>query len=64
MYPYPYDQPTWTESDQKYWFNMVRKYRYPVTSVRAPYQHLIKTNQDATWQDDYAKYLLEQAPIA
>lgn len=57
QYPYPYDQTNWTESDQKYWFNMVRKYRYPVLSVREPYRYLIQENKDLVWEQEYQDYL-------
>lgn len=60
-YPYPYNQtPIWNEVDQKYWFKMCRSYRYPVTSVREPFQYLIKENKDAVWEAEYQQYLAEQ----
>lgn len=61
-YPYPYDQPTWTVVDQKYWFKMVRAYRYPVANVRAPFQYLIQANKDSVWEAEYQQYLAEQTP--
>lgn len=60
-YPYPYDQTNWTANDQKYWFRMCRQYKYPVANVRDPYKYLIQTNQDATWEADYQRYLTETA---
>lgn len=56
-YPYPYDQTNWTSQDQKYWFNMVRKYRYPVSSVREPFRYLIQENKDTVWEQEYQDYL-------
>jgi hypothetical protein len=54
---YPFDQPNWTASDQKYWFNMCRKFRYPVTSVREPHRYLIEENKDDVWEQEYQDYL-------
>jgi hypothetical protein len=58
---YPYDQSNWTGVDQKYWFNMVRKYRYPVTAVREPYRYLIQKNKDDVWEQEYQEYLNQNA---
>ncbi|MFD2614508.1 hypothetical protein [Paenibacillus gansuensis] len=65
-YPYPYNQVNWTANDQKYWFAMCRRFKYPVSKVRDPYRYLIETNKDATWEAEYQQYLTEQnaAPAA
>ncbi|MGG1598020.1 hypothetical protein [Paenibacillus naphthalenovorans] len=62
-YPYPYDQTIWNANDQRYWFNMVRKYRYPVIRVREPFRYLIEANKDAIWEEEYQQYLLEQQAV-
>lgn len=56
-YPYPYDQPTWNVNDQKYWCNMVNKYKYPITKVQPLYSYLIQQGKCATFEQEYNDYL-------
>lgn len=57
QYPYPYDQTNWTVNDQKYWCNMVNKYRYPIANVREPFRYIIENQKCNTFEAEYNEYL-------
>lgn len=62
-YPNPFDKPTWTVNDQKYWNKMNGTYRFPVGSVPIPFRAVIEEARQLTFEAEYAQYLAEQAAL-